>query len=593
MKKQFILAAIAAIALTSCQEEKDFVGGKPMNDKEVAFVLGGAETRAAEDAQPVSQGVFLELGQIGGNELYLEETIEDLNAVGAATRGTPVYTENLGHLYKAKLAVRTKYGQNGVSDDAFQQQDDEMFGDAWRYGFTYQVDIWGDGTSDVEFYPRMPSDMESHGVSSLNYSTTATTKFSYTSPAEADQQQDIIFGWKKMNFEQYKAEYTQNGGARITLYHALTGVKFAIANPSSEISGIKFKIVAFTGLANKGTCEFRGNAAGTATDPKIVWTSTEVTSATNRIMTLEPDVVSYDKDQNTNKFGDSFYDGGTNQNLNDATASKTFWLIPQSVSSASTAKLVIEYTLNGQTGGMEIGLNELHAAEWKPGQLRTYTFKLNEVNLKVEDDVTLAGGANDGFSGSTKQDITITNTGNTRTFIRASLVGQWLRDVYALDPETGEETNVLIESYPVFGFTDNVNNLYEVASWYQDQFVKLEGASAPARAQGQFKDLSGYDKDNGYNDWVLCEDGYYYYTVALEPESKDVNGNSKTQALFTEYKVGTAPMSKIAGLAIKNKNMHFTLEIATQAVAANKRDGTVDTWLNAWQKAGVTPVPVQ
>ena len=189
MKKQFILAAIAAIALTSCQEEKDFVGGKPMNDKEVAFVLGGAETRAAEDAQAVSQGVFLELGQIGGNELYLEETIEDLNAVGAATRGTPVYTENLGHLYKAKLAVRTKYGQNGVSDDAFQQQDDEMYGDAWRYGFTYSVDIWGDGTSDVEFYPRMPSDMESHGVSSLNYSTTATTKFSYTSPAEADQQQ--------------------------------------------------------------------------------------------------------------------------------------------------------------------------------------------------------------------------------------------------------------------------------------------------------------------------------------------------------------------------------------------------------------------
>ena len=179
----------------------------------------------------------------------------------------------------------------------------------------------------------------------------------------------------------------------------------------------------------------------------------------------------------------------------------------------------------------------------------------------------------------------------TKAFIRASIVGQWLRDIYAIDPTTGEETTQLIESYPVFGFTDNVNNLKEVASWYQDQFVAIDGASAPRRVQGHFVELSGYDKANGFNDWVLCDDDYYYYTVPVDPEAQDDNGSSKTKALFKEYIVGTAPMSTIAGLQINNKNMHFTLEIATQAIAANKINGLPEEWDVAWQKAtGKKPV---
>ena len=170
-------------------------------------------------------------------------------------------------------------------------------------------------------------------------------------------------------------------------------------------------------------------------------------------------------------------------------------------------------------------------------------------------------------------------------------MGQWLRDIYAIDPTTGEETTQLIESYPVFGFTDNVNKLYEVASWYQDQFVTLEGASIPTRNQGHFVELSGYDKAHGFNDWVLCDDNYYYYTVPVDPEAQDDNGSSKTKALFKEYIVGTAPMSTIAGLQISNKNMHFTLEIATQAIAANKINGLPEDWDVAWEKAtGKKPV---
>lgn len=584
MKKQFILAAIAAIALTSCQQEKNTEGNiNPAGKNSVSFVLqGGGATRSGEATAPVRQGVNLSLGQIAeGVELFLEETIADLDV--AETRGTPVYTENLGYLYRDKMGVHTS---TYTGDVTYKQISEDNLADGkyWCYGYEYPTNIWPDETTPVDFAFRMPVDMT--GVS-LSYTGAATT-FTYTSPTTATGTKDIIFGGISINHKDYYDAYAKFGGAKVTLYHALTGVKFAIANTEEEVANIQIDKITFTGLVNTGTCTF------TPTDSKITWTNTNAAEGNTISQTFEPsDLVTYDKDTDGNHFADSYFDGGIKQNINDAAASKTFWLMPQTLSAASTAKLKIEYTINGTSDSMEINVKDLHAQTWNPGELRTLTFKLTEVNLKIEDKVSLAGTAATGFEGSSKTDVTITNTGNTRAFIRASLVGQWLRDIYAIDPDTGDETDELIESYPVFGFTDNVNNLYEVASWYQDQFVTLAGASQPARKQGKFTGLSGYDKNNGNNDWVLCKDGYYYYTVALEPESQDVNGNSKTKALFTKYEVGIAPMSTIAGLAIKNKNMHFTLEIATQAIAANKRDGTVDTWLNAWQKASVTPVPEQ
>jgi len=584
MKKQFILAAIAAIALTSCQQEKNTEGNRnPAGKNSVSFVLqGGGATRSGEATASVRQGVNLSLGQIAeGVELFLEETIADLDV--AETRGTPVYTENLGYLYRDKMGVHTS---TYTGDVTYKQISEDNLADGkyWCYGYEYPTDIWPDETTPVDFAFRMPVDMT--GVS-LTYNGAATT-FTYTSPTTATGTKDIIFGGISINHKDYYDAYAKFGGAKVTLYHALTGVKFAIANTEEEVANIQIDKITFTGLVNTGTCTF------TPTDSKITWTNTNAAGDNTISQTFDDsDLVTYDKDTDGNHFADSYFDGGIKQNINDAAASKTFWLMPQTLSAASTAKLKIEYTINGTSDSMEIDVKDLHAQTWNPGELRTLTFKLTEVNLKIEDKVSLAGTAATGFEGSSKTDVTITNTGNTRAFIRASLVGQWLRDIYAIDPDTGEETDELIESYPVFGFTDNVNNLYEVASWYQDQFVTLAGASQPARKQGEFTGLSGYDKNNGNNDWVLCKDGYYYYTVALEPESQDVNGNSKTKALFTKYEVGIAPMSTIAGLAIKNKNMHFTLEIATQAIAANKRDGTVDTWLNAWQKAGVTPVPEQ
>ena len=593
MKKLLFFAAVAAIALTSCQQEKDIKGGAAAVDNGVSFAIQGAETRSASTVSPMTVGETIRVVNKDGLELYMEETILDLNAYAPETKGAPVYTENVGYLYKNQLGVYADVlgGVDATYSHLDEQKNTQGTTTGWIYQHEYSQDIWPDESTAVQFYLRMPTDMTSHGVNSVT-NASGTTTVVYASPDMAKDQEDIIFSGVKMSHQEYMGFYGSRGGAPVVLYHALTGIKFAIANDAAELADIQITKISFTGLKNKGTFTFNAaSPARTAFD----WGTTAQADPTDNVIyqTFESgDLVTYKKQGDTNHFADSYFDGGTNQNLNKADASYTFWLVPQTTKN-SPAVMRIEYTMYGSDDYMEINLSDLKESNWQAGQLRTYTFKINEVNLKIEDDVTVGGSASNGFSGSKKTDLNITNTGNTRAFIRASLVGQWLRDIYAIDPDTGEETDELIESYPVFGFTDNVNNLYEVASWYQDQFVTLEGASAPTRTHGHFVELSGYDKTNGYNDWVLCTDGYYYYTVAVEPESQDVNGNSKTKALFKEYVVGTAPMSQIAGLQINNKNMHFTLEIATQAVAANKLDGTADTWQNAWQKAGVTPTPVQ
>jgi len=193
MKKQFILAAIAAIALTSCQQEKNTEGNRnPAGKNSVSFVLqGSGATRSGEATASVRQGVNLSLGQIAeGVELFLEETVADLDV--AETRGTPVYTENLGYLYRDKMGVHTSTYTAG--DVVYQQISEDNLSDGlyWCYGYDYPTNIWGDENTDVDFAFYMPSNMTSNGVSPTFNGNTTT--FTYVSPATASETQDIVFG---------------------------------------------------------------------------------------------------------------------------------------------------------------------------------------------------------------------------------------------------------------------------------------------------------------------------------------------------------------------------------------------------------------
>ena len=433
----------------------------------------------------------------------------------------------------------------------------------WCYGYDYPTNIWGDQSTPVDFAFYMPANMTSNGVTPT-FSGNKTT-FTYVSPETAVETQDIVFGGVTKTFKEYHSDYAKYGGTKVKLYHALTGVKFAIANPTKDGKleyDIQIKEITFTGLANGGTCTFTPGSTG-LDGGNIEWTSKTTAEGNVISQTFGPnDLVDYAKPttgEDPNHFADSYYAAGTSQNINDAKASKTFWLVPQAIT-GSDATVTIKYDMNGKTDQyLEIRLGDLKASNWEPAQIRTYTFKLDEVNLKIEDTITMAEASQQeidtpwgtkkitSYAGSTKQDVVITNTGNCDAFIRAAIIGQW-RD---------EDGN------PVFGFTDDTHGVQLVDSWYEDVIVKK------TNIQGEFTGLPG-------TNWVLGSDGYYYYTEAV-PAGQAVPNN-----LFTKYEVKRAPGAAIAGAV---QEIYFTLEIATQAISAKKLDGTNYTYTAAWAHA--------
>jgi len=582
MKKIYIvMAVLATAALASCQQEKSFNDEK-LGENSVVFTISGGATRSAETAPEVRQGVVIPLETEDGSKFFLEETVVNLNEIGPATKGTPAYTENLGSLYKNDLSV---YGDKGSFTTAATYENmetsmyarkDEAQGEGWRYQHNYNGDPWPTDGSAVGFYLNMPA-------APTNVSITGRTggkfTFTYTSPTTAAEQQDILFAYRSMTKDEHMG-FLPNG-APVLFQHALTAVKFAIGNDDDDISSNNIAIteVIFNGLVNTGTCEISPSAETNYTDNKTTYSSAGVTSWPTKSATANNTIssgtysgtVNYTSGSN-NKFGDSWYSAGNEKNLNDANGTQTFWLIPQTVSSGVT--LTIKYTFAGTPGEWTIDFGKVLAAaakpvNWQAGELRTYTIKVDDVNLKIEDTVT----------NTVKSDVAITNTGNTTAFIRAAIVGQWLD----------------YKNRPVFGFTDLLYNYYAVDSWYQDQFV-----NTTAGTHGTFTDLAGYKgANNPLNKWYLCDDGFYYYSDPVDPgkiigtapsgatNASDYLGNP----LFTKYEIGTAPSVTISGV---NTSIHFSLEIATQAVTAKKLDGSTYTWQEAWENAtGTAPVVKQ
>ena len=140
MRKLGFLVALAAIALTSCQQERDISGTKGLSKGDIAFALQDVATRAAEEAVPSMKGVTIPFAKMEGLELTLEETIADLNSAAPETRGTPVYTENFGYLYKDKLGVYTD--SKGGINATYARLEEEPDEDGWTYKYRYDVNIW-------------------------------------------------------------------------------------------------------------------------------------------------------------------------------------------------------------------------------------------------------------------------------------------------------------------------------------------------------------------------------------------------------------------------------------------------------------------
>ena len=575
MKKfYFALAVLGTVAMVSCVKEIEDTNNPlaPTGKNAIAFSINkGAVTRSGEEVAAVTSGVTIPLGKVkDGPSFCMEETVTDLDATAPVTRGTPAYTENVGVLY-TDMGVYSAIG----GDVTFESTGKTSSEGGWLYFHSYDSDPWPSDGSAAGYYLRMPATMTNVTLGNDAYATSGKIKFSYTSPDSAKDQQDILFAYTTMDKDTYFTQKYNTTGVPVYFNHALTGVKFAIGNSEDELDNgvVSITEIKFTGLVTSGSCVMspQPKGSGPVSADAAVWTLSSTTKELTSD-TYSETLVDFEKGgsfANNGDYPDSFASDSNTNNLNDADATQTFWLIPQMITDG--VQLTISYTYGGNPYTWTIDFGELlSGAEWKAGQLRTYTIKINDVNLMITDDVTVAGSAADAYAGSYKDNVKITNTGNTDVFIRAAIVGQWLD----------------YKNRPVFGFTDKVNKLYLVESWYEDQFVNK------SRNHGEFEDLAGYDQDNPYNGWTLCEDGYYYYTTAVPPITDPENESAaQTTALFSKYTVKAVPSVEIAGEATDPTTMHFELEISTQAISAHNLEGKTYDWDEAWENAtGTKPV---
>ena len=575
MKKVFIaLAILAAAVFTSCNREKE--NGYVPKENGIAFYLQGISTKSAETTP---QAGLIELDKQSG--LIIEESVVSLDDdwyYEPMTKGSPAYTENVASLYGSFNAVAYKSGTTTKAlDDAVFTAKDGM----WEHIYDI-TDPLADG--ELRFFARMPADVIDAQCSSFGYNTDGSIEFNYDSPATATGQRDMLFTSRTLN----KAEYKPKQGAALLFHHTLTGVKFRVQNDDDEIEdmGIVITKVVFSGFQTSGHCKVVPNKENNYKDNKEVYSSstavtwTPIANATSIDMSEEFDGM-IDYTSTTTSLPEAFYAKDNTHNVNDASASHTFWIIPQALTEGKT--ITVYFDMNGKTNQyFVLDVTKLKTGvEWKAGDLRTYTIKLNDVNVMIEDDVTIAGSADNGYTGSTKTNVDITNTGNTDAFIRAAIVGQWLD----------------ADNNPVFGFTDQINNLYLVESWYEDQFG--EANMNVAGKHGTFTGLPGYKGQNNpnANGWVLCTDGYYYYKEIVPPlATADPKSLATCKPLFTKYELKTRPSAvTIGGVPMSITDMHFELEIATQAISAKKVDGSTysgdDGWQEAWAIAlGSAPV---
>ena len=608
------MAALAVMSLFSCEKEQDF-NDVPLGKNEFRIYLhGSASTRSQEVMTPQSFSYLAGKVESTGESFYWEEVVEDLNySGGLSTRGTPVYTENVGKLYD-DLTVIAKGGASDISTQFWVMDNAQQEGAGWRYQgeFTWDQDSY-------DFYMGMPVDMTNYGVSNVVVEDKAIT-FDYASPttedASAASQRDLIFAAQTITKQQ--AEANRVNGVPVLFYHALTGVKFRIANNDELTHGKEghtqtyITKVTIKGLKNSGSCivtpeqEVEEVATETTFASGVVsWTYEEGTSVFSQTFTEAQNITQYTGGSFENKgnYPESFSGAANTYNLNDGDASMTFWFIPQALT--TNVEIEVEFHVwsgsrNEDTHTLTLKLGEevlkkegkdlILTRDWKAGQLRTFSLKPLHVDVELEDEMD----ANKWI----KSDVYIKNTGNVAEYVRIYMIGNWVGKRQIKAGVYNDYETVLM------GYTDDTldehgqyANHDEVERWNDKDFTwngdmkeypkwKSPGGEFDYEPYGVFDGLPamGSSTEGGetVRNWIR-HDKFYYYKLPIGP-GDDL---PDTDPLFFSYEIGASPVFFIAdntGVRRKAKDVHFVMDLMVQAIEAPmNEDGTpAKTYLEAW-----------
>ena len=580
MKRFYTALAVISIALlSSCEKEKDFKGLTPLGENDIAFTLNSNATRSTSAMAPMP-GMTIKLN----SEVCLEETIEDMDYASPATRGVPAYTFNVGEIYKIMDVYADYEGFGGTA--GFERMDTAMIDNGWRYWHNYgSKSPWPDETTPVNFYFTMPA--QATGVSDPDYADGQIT-FTFDSPTNGVAQQDILFSHTAVSKNEHDG-FLPNG-APVTMYHALTGVKFRNGHSNDGSTKTIIKSVKFSGLWSHGICTVTPDGEGTS-KTKVAWEGLDdAADFTLDFSSLNPTYVPTDGENNpdgTISYGsDSQYAGtswtsaAADHNINDEDGSFTFWFIPQQIDESVTLEITFLVKTPDTPNGTEvphiIKFGELVTkttgegesaektfTEWKAGQLRTYTLKPFDVDVEIFDTMT----------NLKKENLHVTNTGNVDEYVRVMIIGNWYGWKSAQDRAANPNNPSILVGYT----SSDPNNDTMVTPWYREDDLYKTGFDPNYFPGGRPLPSSHWKRGTG---------SYFYYDTKIGA-GQQLSG---TDALFNYYQL-TTDMIPTIYLPVSNSTsrqeavgVHLVMEVVVQAIPTTVNGTEVDCW-TAWTNA--------
>ena len=533
-----VLPVIAmALCLAGCQEEIDPGSGTGSSSDggTIALKIGGDESATKSSISSASKVLEpIDISEESGiRNLIITEEVSSLDKVSApATKGTPIFTENLATYYSDGLAV-TAYSTSGTlwgnKDVVYKNQE----GNIWSHNYTEDGNLRWPDDKKLKLFIKAP--LDDAGRSNIIYNV-ADDKidFDYASPYTADSrdaevQEDILFSSKSVEYSEAAKEN------KVLLYHALTGVKFKLAAAKSKnIAITSIDKVELTGVISEGHCTispasaYEGYTTPSNSDNKyptsaIVskWTYDEAARASFSQVFTEKEAKGENTITDDKLYPEAFNNSSANAagNINATDCSKTFMFIPQAMSDDVVLTISFHYTQGGieakSTATVEFG-KKLKASNpdyaWKAGELRTYTLSVGDrLDVSIDDEMTI------GENIHKKNNLSIVNTGTATAYMRVCAFANWF-------------------------------------------YNKHEGEIIPEAITPctQFDDFFA-TKINS-TDWFLCSDGFYYY-------KHPVAGNTEIPNSKTLF-VGELDFDGESGI-YKYKpynDCHLEVEFAVQSV---------------------------
>lgn len=303
---------------------------------------------------------------------------------------------------------------------------------------------------------------------------------------DATAQPDLMFAQIGGLTKENVTEKNTTGCVPLEFKHALSAIQFKVVSTK----GAKINYIKLVDVVKTGDCKL---ASG-----NITWTDNAVSSSNK---------ASYSHNFKADVTADTpsdFYSTDTEAN---------FMMIPQAL---GTQKIEISISID-ENSAPEIFVGTIPTTSvegWAAGKVYVYTINIDEnVNVNITDQVSPS---------NVKSNVVVTNTGSTKAYIRAAIVGYWAD-----------------------GNGKVMNTVWTPASgtWT---------AKTPADTDATFfytTDKVGIDPGTG---WILGSDGYYYYKYQVPA------GATTVGKLFDTFTPATAP-----------KNAHLEMSIAVQAIQAN------------------------